>query len=100
MHAELITRSLPLMRFYNKMGEITSEKLIWLWKLAQEKHATFQTSIMKIISELVKYFDYDKMKLLYSLLKDLQINQIDNNVLLMIEEMSKNTDLFPKKYRT
>ena len=54
MHTEVIKRSLPLLRFYNKKKKLSKEKINWLWKLSQEKHAVFREIILKNIADLVK----------------------------------------------
>jgi len=56
--------------------------------------------ILKNIADIVKQFDYDKIQLIYSLLKNTAIDSIDSNTLLIIEQMSKNSELIPKKLRT
>ena len=61
MHNELLKRSFPLLRFYNRMGALSKDKLLWLWKLSKEKHAVFKAQILKNLSDLVKSFDFEKI---------------------------------------
>lgn len=67
------------------------EKVDAICDLAVEKHDTFRTHILKILSDLADLMDIDQLHHLFDKVKSFPPQEIDNDILQLIKNIGINT---------